>query len=137
MRDSIKLKRTYACTPDRLWEALTNAEAMSEWLMPCDIVPELGHTFQFRTKPQKGFDGIVNCKILELVPKKRLVFSWCSGKMDTKVSFELVDKGDAVELNFVHSGFEGIFERFFVRQILSNGWKKKILTKNLTAYLKK
>ncbi len=137
MRDSIVLKRTYACSIDQLWEALTNAEAMSEWLMPCDIKPELGHTFQFKTKPQGSFDGIVNCEILAIIPKKLLEFSWCSGKMKTKVSFQLIDKGDTVDLNFTHSGFEGVFERFFVRQILSNGWKKKLLTVNLTAYLKK
>ncbi|WP_430907281.1 SRPBCC family protein [Maribacter sp. 2-571] len=136
MKDHITLKRTYACTVDRLWRALTDPEAMSQWLMPCDIAPVIGHKFQFRTEPQRGFDGIVHCEVLEVLPKKRLVFSWCNGKLDTKVSFELKDKGDTVDLYFKHSGFSGIFERVFVRQILANGWRKKILTKNLVTYLR-
>ncbi|MEP3208299.1 MAG: SRPBCC domain-containing protein [Maribacter sp.] len=136
MKDKIKLERIYDCQIDRVWNALTDAEAMSQWLMPCDIVPIVGHKFQFRTEPQLGFDGIVNCEIVEVVPKEKLAFTWCNGKMNTEVSFQLEPIGNTTKLHLEHSGFSGIFERIFVRQLLSNGWKKKIL-KQLEAYLEK
>jgi uncharacterized protein YndB with AHSA1/START domain len=60
---------------------------MADWLMPNDFTPELGHCFQFRTKPVPGFDSIVNCKVLEINPPRKLVLSWRGGPLDTTVSF--------------------------------------------------
>ena len=81
MEDSIKMKVTYDHPLESVWEALTDAEAMSEWLMPCDIKPIVGHQFQFRTKPYPGFDGIVNCEVLEIKEKELLSFSWNGGSL--------------------------------------------------------
>lgn len=134
MRDSIRLERTYNFPVDRVWKALADAQAMSQWLMPCDISPEVGHKFTFKTDPQRGFDGIVHCEVLEVVPNKKLVFSWCNGKMNTQVTFRLEALGETTKLYLEHSGFSSIFERIFVRQLLRNGWKRKIL-KQLEVYL--
>jgi len=136
MKDSIKLERIYNYRVDDLWNALTSAEAMSEWLMPCDMVPKVGHKFNFKTKPQGSFDGIVHCEVLEVVPRQKLVFSWCSGKMNTIVSFKLEALGEGTKLYLEHTGFSSIFERVFIRQLLKKGWKKKIL-QQLDTYLDK
>src|SRR5438045_3841323 len=56
----------YSHPPERVWRALTDADAMAAWLMPNDFKPLLGHRFQFRTKPAPGFDGVVNCVVLAL-----------------------------------------------------------------------
>ncbi|MEL6556594.1 MAG: SRPBCC domain-containing protein [Bacteroidota bacterium] len=138
MKDSIKMKVTYDHSLESVWEALTDAEAMSEWLMPCDIKPIVGHQFQFRTKPYPGFDGIVNCEVLEVIEKELLSFSWNGGSLkETKVSFRLEKNGDGTTLQFEHSGFQGFFNKLVVKKILSNGWKTKILVKLLPKYLSK
>jgi hypothetical protein len=41
--------------------------------MPNDLESRVGHQFTFRTDPVPvhGFDGIVRCEVLELVPARR------------------------------------------------------------------
>ena len=136
MPRSIKLTTVYPHPIERVWEALTNPEAVSTWLMPCDIKAEVGHRFQFRTQPYPGFDGIVHCEVLEVDPLKKLSFGWSGGSLrDTVVSFHLKAVGKKTELTFEHQGFEGLFNTLIVRKILANGWKKKILTVRLPNYL--
>lgn len=136
MKDSIKMKVTYDHPINEVWKALTDAEAMSSWLMPCDIEPIVGHKFQFKTKPYPGFNGIVNCEVLEVKDMERLSFSWSGGSLEnTTVSFILEADGDKTILNFEHSGFKGFMNKLLVKKILANGWKTKILVKQLPKYL--
>ena len=53
--------------PSVVWDYLTKAELISQWLMENDFLPVIGHEFQFRMHPvpQIDFDGIVYCKVLE------------------------------------------------------------------------
>ena len=60
-------------TPENVWRALTDPRLLEAWLMPNDIQAEVGHQFTFRTQPVPGWDGIVHCEVLEVVPLKRLV----------------------------------------------------------------
>ncbi len=136
MRKSIQLQTTYAHPIEKIWFALTDAEAMSQWLMPCDIKAEVGHKFKFTTKPYGSFDGIIHCEILEVIPKEKLVFSWSGGGLkNTEVSFHLTPQGNHTLLHFEHTGFDGIMNRLITRNILSRGWKKEILTVKLPDYL--
>ena len=138
MTRSIKLTVTYDASVEEVWTAITNKEAMSEWLMPCDIEPIIGHKFQFKTQPTPGFDGIVQCEVLEVVPHELLSFSWTGGTLkDTKVTFKLKSLGDRTTLDFEHSGFTGLLNRIIIRKLLSSGWKSKILVKLLPNYLAK
>lgn len=136
MAKSIKLTVTYPHPIEQVWEALVSKQAMSEWLMPCDIEPRIGHKFQFKTKPQPGFDGIVNCEVLELKEHELLSFSWSGGTLkNTKVTFRLKADGPNTILDFEHSGFEGLLNKMIIRRLLASGWKGKILVKLLPKYL--
>ena len=137
MTRSINLRVSYDFPVEEVWQALTDKAAMSEWLMSCDIAPIVGHKFQFRTKSYPGFDGIVNCEVLEVREHELLSFSWNGGSLkDTIVTFKLTANGNQTILDFEHSGFEGLLNRIIVRKILANGWKTKILVKFLPKYLK-
>lgn len=138
MSKAIKLTTTYDHSVEDVWEALTNKEAMSEWLMPCNIEPIVGHHFQFKTKSYPGFNGIVNCEVLEVVKHQKLSFSWSGGSLkNTIVTFELKPNETKTDLYFEHSGFEGFFNKIIVSRILANGWLNKILTIQLPKYLTK
>lgn len=138
MSKAIKLTTTYDHSVEDVWEALTNKEAMSEWLMPCNIEPIVGHHFQFKTKSYPGFNGIVNCEVLEVVKHQKLSFSWSGGSLkNTIVTFELKPNETKTDLYFEHSGFEGFFNKVIVSRILANGWLNKILTIQLPKYLTK
>src|SRR5882672_8213988 len=130
MKKDIHIEETYPYPPERIWRALTNSDAMADWLMPNTFDPKIGCRFQFRTKPAPGFDGIVNCEVLELDAPNKLVFSWCGGGLNTVVRFNLEAVAEGTHLRFEHTGFSGM-KGVMVSTILAKGWKSKILSHNL------
>lgn len=121
---------------EHVWEALTSPEALGQWLMPNNFQPVVGHRFQFRTKPAPGFDGIVRCEVLEVVPPVRLVYTWRGGGVNTTLAWTLEGTADGTQLTLEHKGFKGL-RGMFVSKILGGGWRSKILAVNLPALLQK
>ena len=91
-----------------VWRALTDSAALAEWLMPNDFEARVGHRFTFRTQPnpQAGFDGIVQCEVLECAPPSQLAYSWAGGGIDTRVSYRLEPDGGGTRVFFEQSGFD-------------------------------
>lgn len=132
MKTEIKNKWVFKQSAEEIWEYLTNAELIEKWLMPNDFKPEIGHEFKFNTKPisNLGLDGNFYCKVLELIPSKKLVYSWKGGPkkgkitLDTVVEWTLVSKGNETELSLVHRGFNS--ENQSVLSAMFNGWNQNI-----------
>jgi uncharacterized protein YndB with AHSA1/START domain len=122
----IRLEAIYPSPVGAVWQALTDPVELSNWLMPSDFLPRLGHEFTFRTDPAPGFDGIVRCRVLEIEPERRLSFSWAGGGVDTVVTWTLMPHGAGTALTLVHSGFAGV-RGALVQKILASGWKSKLL----------
>jgi uncharacterized protein YndB with AHSA1/START domain len=60
----------------QVWRALTDRASLSQWLLPNDFEPWLGHRFTFQEEPQDGWDGLIECEVVELVPLRRVAFTW-------------------------------------------------------------
>jgi uncharacterized protein YndB with AHSA1/START domain len=133
MAKSIKHTVFFQHPPEVVWEYLTKAELMALWLMKNDFQPIVGHDFEFRTKPlpQFDFDGIAYCKVLELVPYKRLSYSWKGGpgegkiNLDTVVVWTLVGKEAGTELFLEHTGFSEV-ENLLIYGGMNQGWLKNM-----------
>jgi uncharacterized protein YndB with AHSA1/START domain len=125
MAREITCSVTYPQPPRDVWRALTDRELLSQWLMPNDFEPRIGHRFTFHAPPAPGFDGIVHCEVLELVPEQRLTISWRGGGIDTVVTFALEPAGSGTLLRFSHTGFSGVKGRL-IALLLSNGWGKML-----------
>jgi uncharacterized protein YndB with AHSA1/START domain len=118
--------------PEKVWDYLTKAELMQEWLMKNDFQPILDFYFQFRTNPipSLDLDGIFHCKVLEIVPLKKLVYSWKGGPdsntttLDTLVAWTLEPKDNGTELKLVQSGFKG--ENISIFSAMTNGWNQNV-----------
>ena len=124
MKADIDVTRTYPHPIERVWAALTSAEALAAWLMANDFVAEAGREFTFRTRPRPGFDGIVRCRVLELEPPTRMVWSWAGGEIDTTVTFTLSeDTPGRTTLRMRQLGFHGLAAQL-TRRILLSGWIK-------------
>ena len=53
--------------PEKVWRALTDPALLTEWLLPViELKLEPGAAFTFKAQPQPGWDGIVNCRFLEI-----------------------------------------------------------------------
>jgi uncharacterized protein YndB with AHSA1/START domain len=59
-----------------IWVALTDPQALADWLMPNNFRPEVGHVFRFHVDPMPGFSGISECRVLEVTAPSRLVYTW-------------------------------------------------------------
>lgn len=66
----------------RVWNALTDSETLSKWMMfkTNDFKPEVGHRFQFRDAPY--FDGVIDCKVTEVEEPTRLAYTWTTEGVD-------------------------------------------------------
>lgn len=133
MTNSIKHNIFYPHSPEVIWDYLTKTELIAQWLMKNDFQPIIGYDFQFHASPMPniGFDGIVYCKVLEIVPRKKLTYSWKGGPgdgsitMDSIVMWTLVEKDNGTELFLEHSGFK-VLENVTIYNLMDAGWLKNI-----------
>ena len=93
-------------SPEKVWRALTDPALLAEWLLPTiGLKLEPGAEFTLKTQPYPGWDGIVNCRILESEAHRKLSYTWVVGDMDTVVTFTLTPTASGTRLSLVHSGF--------------------------------
>ena len=95
--------------PEKVWRALTDPVLLAEWLLPVfDLELEPGAAFTFKTQPYPGWDGSVNCQILEIESRRKLSYTWVVGGMelDTVVTFALEPTASGTRLSLVQSGFK-------------------------------
>jgi uncharacterized protein YndB with AHSA1/START domain len=118
-------------SPARVWRALTEPELLELWLMKNDIAPVAGHKFNFRSQPMGDWNGIVDCEVLEVIPERKLVYTWNGGsarnedyghKLETTVTWTLEPSGAGTLLTLVHHGFH---PDDFAFKMLGQGWKNK------------
>ena len=116
---------------ERVWAALTSADALRQWLMESDFEPEIGRPFTFRCPPGPGIRGFVECSVVELVPPRRVVWSWLATDLGrpTRVTFELEPVARGTRLTLRHEGevTPDVGER------TRAGWEAKI--RELVGYL--
>ena len=93
--------------PEKVWRALTDPALLAQWLLPVfDLELEKGTAFTFKTQPYPGWDGVVNCRVVEIDPHRKLTYAWVVGDMDTVVTFTLAPTASGTQLTLVHSGFK-------------------------------
>ena len=73
---TLRIERVYPHPPEAVWVALTDPHALAEWAFPNDFRAERGHEFRFQIDPQGPHSGIMACKVLEIDPPRRMVWSW-------------------------------------------------------------
>jgi uncharacterized protein YndB with AHSA1/START domain len=116
MPNTVKLHRVLKSTPDRVYRAFLDPDAMAKWLPPNgftgkvhSIEPRVGGTYKmsfknFTTGESHSFGG----KYLELVPNERIRHTDrfddnnLPGEMVTTITIKQVSVG--VELNVVQEG---------------------------------
>jgi uncharacterized protein YndB with AHSA1/START domain len=132
MQKEIKHEWIYEQSPNEVWEYLTQAELIALWLMPNNFKLELGHEFRFTTKPMPALnlDGVMHCKVLEIVPMKKLIYTWKGGSgngihtLDTLVEWTLEPFKNGTKLKLKHSGFKENNRDIFIG--MTDGWLKLV-----------
>jgi uncharacterized protein YndB with AHSA1/START domain len=100
--------------PEKVWRALTDPALLAEWLLPAvGFSLEPGAAFSFKAPPQPGWDGAVDCRLVEIEAHQKICYSWRVGEMDTLVTFSLTPTASGTRLSLVQSGFKPDQKRNF------------------------
>ena len=92
--------------PAKVWRALTDPALLGEWLLPVvGLELEPGAAFTLTAPPQPGWDGVVDCRFLEIEPHRTISWRWVVGDIDTVVTFTLAPTATGTRLSLVQSGF--------------------------------
>lgn len=105
--DNISFEFDFKHPPAKVWRAITDPTLLAKWLLP-SVGFELaqGTQFQFKADPQPGWDGTVNCRMLEIEPQTKLRYSWVVGEIDTVITFILTPTASGCRLTLEQSGFK-------------------------------
>lgn len=104
----IVVERHFACSPGKLWRALTERHLMADWLMPNDFKPKLGHRFSL-TAPW----GEVCAEVRILEPQRRLAYSWNTNDLESIVIWVLVPTESGTVLRMEQGGFSTRQESYY------------------------
>src|SRR5271167_4731877 len=93
----IHITRAYPQPIEQVWRALTDPEIVPQWTAigaggrPEGFQLAVGSTFRFIAKPKPGWNGIVNCEVLEVSAPSLLRYSWTDdgGGDVTEVAYRL------------------------------------------------
>jgi uncharacterized protein YndB with AHSA1/START domain len=124
----VRKEAWYPHPPSAVWIALTDPRAIAEWLMPNNFRAEIGAEFRMEVDPAPFCgDGVTLCKVLELEPERRLVYSWRTpetpGKKPcatTQVAWTLSPERGGTRLVLEHFGVEAI--PLHQRLMMKFGW---------------
>jgi uncharacterized protein YndB with AHSA1/START domain len=112
--ESLSLEFDLHHSPEKVWRALTDPELLAEWLLPViDLKLETGAAFTFKTQAYPGWDGIVNCRFVEIEAHRKLSYTWSVPFLDTVVTFTLTPTASGTRLSLVQSGFKPDQKREF------------------------
>lgn len=133
MKKNIRHQFSFSHPPEVVWEYLTKPELMELWLMKNNFQPIVGADFEFRTNPipSLDFDGICYCRVLEIVPFKKLSYSWKCGPgegditLDSVVEWKLNLTEKGTDLFLEHSGFAKEENLAFYNGF-NHGWVEKL-----------
>jgi uncharacterized protein YndB with AHSA1/START domain len=93
--------------PEKVWRALTDPVLLTEWLLPVvGLKLEPGAAFTFKTQAYPGWDGTVNCRLLEIEPHRKISYTWSVPFLETVVTFTLTPTASGTRLSLVQSGFK-------------------------------
>jgi uncharacterized protein YndB with AHSA1/START domain len=113
-RESISFEFELPHVVEKVWRALTDPGLLAEWLLPAvGLKLERGAAFAFKAPPQPGWDGTVQCRIVEIEAQRKLSYTWVVGDIDTVVTFTLTPTASGTRLSIVQSGFKPDQKREF------------------------
>jgi uncharacterized protein YndB with AHSA1/START domain len=159
MQRTIKIEKYFPHPVAVIWKAITDAQTLGQWFMQNDIVPVMGQEFTFRMAPQKGWDGVTHCQVIEIEPLRSIAYTYrgkasgekplaCAGinsdaadaiakgifaELDTVLRLTVTPADGGTMLKMEHSGFKGL-KMVLISFIMGMGWKKQ-LNKKLPSVL--
>lgn len=137
----IVVEKTMNAKVDRVWKAITDKEDMKKWYFDLAAFrPEVGFEFSFAGQGQKGEKYIHLCRITEVIPMKKLAYTWKyeGFEGESLVTFELTPDGSKTKVKLTHEGLATFpaDNADFDRSSFNGGWTE-LIGKLLPAFVEK
>jgi uncharacterized protein YndB with AHSA1/START domain len=89
----------------KVWEHITDSKKIAGWFHPNNFEARVGAAFTIECHAE---DGRVSGVVKEIVPQKKLVYSFQSKmiKVETLVTITLATEGKSTRLTLIHSGWD-------------------------------
>ena len=138
---AIHLVKDYPHAPAKVWRAVTDPALIPLWTATGaggrteGFATVEGTKFQLIGKPKPGWNGVVDCEVLEVDEPRLLRWSWTDTSTGdtTQVVYRIEPHTGGTRLTYEHTGFTGL-SGFFMAQLLGHV-RRKMLSKGLTAVL--
>ena len=115
-KPSLTIVRRFKAAPDKVWRALTQAEALKHWMAPSDDfgIPlaetdlRVGGRYRVVMKAPDGEEHDVSGEYREIVLNRKLVCTWAwksTPERESLVTFELRSHQGGTELTLRHERF--------------------------------
>ena len=115
-RPSLALVRKFDAAPGKVWRALTEPEMLKQWMRPDDATKvstaeidlRVGGRYRIVMRPAEGEEHDVRGVYREIVPNKKLVYTWAwksTPERESVVTIELRAAGGGTELTLKHEQF--------------------------------
>jgi len=138
---SIRIVRDYPHSQAKVWRAVTDPALIPLWTATgaggrtegFDTV--VGTKFQLIAKPKPGWNGVVDCEVLEVDEPSLLRWSWTdsSGGDVTQVVYRIEPNAGGTRFTYEHTGFTGV-GGLFMAQLLGHV-RRRMLSQGLPAVL--
>jgi uncharacterized protein YndB with AHSA1/START domain len=127
--ETLIIERTLLAPIAKVWSAITNKDEMKRWYFDLkEFKAEKGFEFDF-TVVHEGFTYVHRCKIVEVIPGKKLAHTWRyeGYEGDSTVTFELFPEGNQTRLKLTHEGLDS-FPKIpaFAKTNFAGGWTQLI-----------
>ena len=115
-KPSLTIVRNFKAAPEKLWRALTQPEALKQWMAPSDAftIPlaeadaRVGGRYRIVMKAPDGEQHDVSGVYREVAPGRKLVYTWAwksTPERESLVTVELRAAGGGTELTLRHEQF--------------------------------
>jgi uncharacterized protein YndB with AHSA1/START domain len=135
----VRLQRTVPASPNLVYRAWLEPERIRQWLAPgslevtrAEVDEQVGGRYRIWQGNADGEQGGFECEILELVPDRRIVFSWGfvgpereALSVDSQLTITLDDAPEgATTLTLVHERLDGLHNAMpEVAELVETGWE--------------
>jgi uncharacterized protein YndB with AHSA1/START domain len=141
MSTEIHIVTSYPHPIEKVWAALTDPSLIPLWTStgqgahPEGFEPVVGNRFRYVGKPFPGWDGVVQCEVVEADAPRQLKYSWANHQGDhpTYVTYGLTSTPNGAEFVYDHTGFRGP-GGFFMSKLLGRV-RRRMLTVGLPPVL--
>jgi uncharacterized protein YndB with AHSA1/START domain len=138
---TIHLVNDYPHAPAKVWRAVTDPALIPLWTATGagarteGFATVVGTKFQFIGKPKPGWNGVVDCEVLEVDAPSLLRWSWTDTSTGdrTEVVYRIEPHAGGTRFTYEHTGFTGV-GGFFMAQLLGHV-RRKMFSHGLTAVL--